>query len=156
MRGNFHVENVTTFEEYLGASTPPEDGMDVDSKDDVNEEMQTPKKDEGSTTSETPTAKESTMDINALYPVFWSLQNYFSDPPQLFGTENFKRFKDGLEASLAKFKEVPKVIQTVARPTSASASLDEDHDEIASASNPKYLTSLDLFKLEVSYRHCQS
>ncbi|PVI06162.1 nuclear matrix protein [Periconia macrospinosa] len=152
LRGNFHVENVTTFEEYLGASTPVEDGMDVDAKEEVSEDAQVTEKDDVPAISETPTAKPPTMDINALYPVFWSLQNFFSDPPRLFDTENFKRFKDGLEATLAKFKEVPKVIQTVGTslPTSAESPSDGGYDELASASNPKYLTSLDLFKLELS------
>ncbi|CAI6340290.1 unnamed protein product [Periconia digitata] len=153
LRGNFHVENVTTFEEYLGEITPhPEDSMEVDAKEEVNEDIQVAEKDGVPATMEAAKAKPSTMDINALYPVFWSLQNFFSDPPRLFDTENFKRFKDGLEATLAKFKEVPKVIQTVgsALLTTAQAPLDGDHDEFASASNPKYLTSLDLFKLELS------
>jgi THO complex subunit 1 len=154
LRGHFHVENVTTFEEFLTTSTPVDDQMEIDSKDGVNEELQAVDSEAKPTVSE-PTeteVKPTTMNIDTLYPVFWSLQHCFSDPPQLFEEKTFKQFREGLEATLAKFKEVPKVIQAMdsSRTTSAQELLDEDQDTYASASNPKYLTSRDLFKLEVS------
>lgn len=169
LRGNFHVENVTTFEDYLKAQDADEDGMqiDADRPDDVKE---------GSRTEETPIVlaipdsstqeKTGTMDIGSLYPVFWSLQHSFSNPPRLFEEENFKDFRDGLEATLAKFKEVPTVIQSgdaerkkEAKAQSGDADRtkyqaeqrqEDSHDEFASTFNPKYLTSRDLFKLELS------
>lgn len=98
-----------------------------------------------------PDQKASTLDVDNLYPVFWSLQHSFSNPPRLFDDESFKQFKTALEETLAKFKEVPKVIQSgeLVRQAEHTGPLDTSHDEFASAFNPKYLTSRDLFKLEV-------
>ena len=95
--------------------------------------------------------KGSTLDVDSLYPVFWSLQHSFSNPPGLFDDESFKQFRKALEETLAKFKEVPKVIQSgeLARQAEHTSPQDASHDEFASAFNPKYLTSRDLFKLEV-------
>ena len=92
-----------------------------------------------------------TMDIDALYPVFWSLQHSFSNPPRLFEENNFKDFRNSLEATLAKFKEVPKVIQSgdIERKKGPKPSSGDSYDAFANTFNPKYLTSRDLFKLEV-------
>lgn len=155
LRGNFHVENVTTFEEYLQTQDVSEEGMlaESDQPGNVTEEPRTTE--EATiilTKPDAPTnGKPATMDIDSLYPVFWSLQHSFSSPPRLFEEENFKEFRASLEATLAKFKEVPKVIQSgdAERKKGARQSQDNSHDEFASAFNPKYLTSRDLFKLEV-------
>lgn len=156
LRGNFHVENITTFEDYLKTSEQSEDAMQVDTtvtNDNVNGE--TLMEDAGAqpTEGDEPAAQEKpeTMDIDTLYPVFWSLQHFFSNPPRLFEEENFETFRKSLEATLAKFKEVPKVIQAgeSAGKTGTPSSADAE-DEFASTFNPKYLTSRDLFKLEVS------
>lgn len=154
LRGNFHVENVTTFEDYLKTSTPAEDEMQIErsvSGDNVNQDSVVTGTDGKTEESEKPTEKPTTMDIDTLYPVFWSLQHSFSNPPRLFDEENFKHFRQGLEATLAKFKEVPKVIQAgeSARKAGAHPGSEENYDEFESAFNPKYLTSRDLFKLEV-------
>ena len=154
LRGNFHVENVTTFEEYLQTQDVSEEAMQTepDQPEDVTEEPRTEEATITLTKPTTPTnEKSSTMDIDSLYPVFWSLQHSFSSPPRLFEEENFKDFRVSLEATLAKFKEVPKVIQSgdAERKKGARQSQDNNHDEFASAFNPKYLTSRDLFKLEV-------
>jgi len=93
-----------------------------------------------------------TLDIDTLYPIFWSLQHSFSNPPRLFKENNFKDFRGGLEATLAKFKEVPKVIQSgdVERKKGPKPSSGDSYDAFANTFNPKYLTSRDLFKLELS------
>lgn len=154
LRGNFHVENVTTFEDYLKTSTPAEDEVPTEASNlegGVKEVMKLDETDVKPPEAKIATADKPTMDIDALYPVFWSLQHSFSNPPRLFDEENFKKFQSGLEASLAKFKEVPKVIQAgdSARRTGGQSRSDDNYDEFASAFNPKYLTSRDLFKLEV-------
>jgi len=154
LRGNFHVENVTTFEDFLKASPAGEDDMQVEPSrtDGVREESKT----EGVVTkpgesNRTSQGTSSTLAIDDLYPVFWSLQHSFSNPPRLFEAENFKRFQKGLEATLAKFKEVPKVIQSgdSEQKKGGKPNSNDDYDELASTFNPKYLTSRDLFKLEV-------
>jgi THO complex subunit 1 len=181
LRGNFHVENVTTFEDFLKDSSEIEDAMQIDDP----ESTPTTK---GESKSEELTVKfgasnvrknegPATMDIDSLYPVFWSLQNSFSNPPLLFEEEHFKHFQKSLEATLAKFKEVPKVIQAgdpdrkrdekenASDPGSKKdeeesagdsgprkdekESAGDNYDAFANTYNPKYLTSRDLFKLEV-------
>ncbi|KAF2267932.1 nuclear matrix protein [Lojkania enalia] len=156
LRGNFHVENVTTFEDYLKLSVPEENDMKIDT-DRATEDVEDPLNIEDSDaklmgSEKSAKEKSKTLDIDALYPVFWSLQHSFSNPPRLFEQENFKHFQKGLEATLAKFKEVPKVIQSgdSERKKAANPELDDNHDEFANTFNPKYLTSRDLFKLELS------
>jgi THO complex subunit 1 len=177
LRGKFHTENVTTFEDYLQASLPTEDAMQIDASGSNSDGKHgVPTRDQtqvatsggsgsvvGSGASATrldtnsfddeTEAKERkpTMDIHELYPVFWSLQQSFSNPPRLFEQDRFQEFQKGLEATLAKFKEVPKVIQAgdSARKTRTQSRSDDKSDQFASAFNPKYLTSRDLFKLEV-------
>lgn len=155
LRGNFHVENVTTFEDYLKSSEGDADVMEVEAKD---TEDDAPKdEDAAETVSQTREAKLSsgekrgTMDIDELYPVFWSLQHVFSNPQKLFEEEDFKQFRERLETTLAKFKEVPKVIQSTDsdRLRATQPWADDEKDEFASTFNPKFLTSRDLFKLQV-------
>jgi THO complex subunit 1 len=145
---------VTTFEDFLRVSVAEEQKMDVDVANDEKtkdesktEEIVVEPADSDSKAKERPT----TMDIDALYPVFWTLQHSFSEPPRLFDESIFKEFQQGLEATLAKFKEVPTVIQAgdSERKRETKSRSDEDYDDFASSFNPKYLTSRDLFKLEV-------
>lgn len=158
LRGEFHVENVTTFEVSAQTSEKAEDPMDVDiggeaeavkAPDEVREE-------DGVAKSEAPDQnvkeKPQTLDTHTLYPIFWSLQHAFSNPVRLFSEEIFNDFKKGLEATLAKFKEVPKVIQAPSPEgkRGVKRKFDDGYDEFASTFNPKYLTSRDLFRLELS------
>lgn len=146
-RGTFHTENVTTFEDYLRETVADKDVMEID--DDGKVEITDPTKPEKP--DATPKSKEGPKDIDALYPEFWSLQHFFSNPVMLFQEDNFKHFQKGLESTLAKFREVPKVIQA-GDPEQKKAERvrsGDRGDAFASTFNPKYLTSRDLFKLEV-------
>lgn len=155
LRGNFHVENVTTFEDFLAEKDVSEGDMQVDN-DASTPTIKTSAEPENLATRPASSrhGKEDppkTLDIDALYPVFWSLQDSFSNPPRLFEENNFKEFRGGLEATLAKFKEVPKVIQSgdSERKRGPKPSSGDSYDAFANTFNPKYLTSRDLFKLEV-------
>jgi THO complex subunit 1 len=155
LRGNFHVENVTTFEEFLNDSSANEDTMQVDN-DESTPAVKTATESESVSVKLSDAGKEkesarTTLDIDTLYPVFWSLQHSFSNPPRLFEENNFKDFRTSLEATLAKFKEVPKVIQSgdAERKKGPKPSSGDSYDAFANTFNPKYLTSRDLFKLEV-------
>ncbi|KAG9206796.1 hypothetical protein G6514_000083 [Epicoccum nigrum] len=156
LRGNFHVENVTSFEEFSSDSNVNEDLMQVDNDADTPAVKTVSESGDVSTKpakfrqgAEEP---PKTLDIDALYPIFWSLQHSFSNPPRLFEENNFKDFRNALEATLAKFKEVPKVIQSgdVERKKGPKPSSGDSYDAFANTFNPKYLTSRDLFKLELS------
>ncbi|KAF2280161.1 uncharacterized protein EI97DRAFT_455084 [Westerdykella ornata] len=151
LRGNFHVENVTTFEDYLKSTGSGEEGTEMET--DIPEDVTNTRGPEVTVVQpDEPEHASPTMDIDSLYPVFWSLQHCFSNPPRLFEEKNFREFQKGLEATLAKFKEVPKVIQSgeSERKSGAKAGAADDDDDVASTFNPKYLTSRDLFKLELS------
>lgn len=161
LRGAFHVENVTTFEDYLKSSSVERQGLlaDAGQNEDVKEEIKSGETTDRPEEPEPTKDKASTMDIGSLYPVFWSLQDSFSNPPKLFEGENFKQFQTGLEATLAKFKEVPKVIQSGDFERKRGAHLHSDNDDsndFTSTFNPKYLTSRDLFKLEVRNTHAMN
>lgn len=164
LRGNFHVENITTFEDFLKDSQPQDEAMQVDGDDSVPKIREEPESDERTAQTgdgdEAKDGKPKTLDVDTLYPVFWSLQHSFSNPPRLFEEDHLKQFQQGLEATLAKFKEVPKVIQagnSERKKGQVSKDEGEDYDAFASSFNPKYLTSRDLFRLEAStWWHCHS
>lgn len=97
------------------------------------------------------------VDLDALYPVFWCLQSYFSAPSKMFDAERFASFKAGLEATLSAFKNINTELenQGAARSTeevrkSNKRKRQADGGEVGDNFNPKYLTSRDLFDLEVS------
>lgn len=151
LRGEYHLENVTTYD----MSPSEEDSkMDVDAQAE-QKESQDPK---GHSKGSTTTSKEADkpLETEALYPLFWSLQESFSQPLKLFDTGHFAKFKQSLEATIKTFRAIPKGGDS--RPSKStenpSQSLkrkrDEDDSDLPEAFNPKYLTSKDLFKLEVS------
>lgn len=154
LRGNFHVENVTTFEDFLKDEGATEDAMQVDEETDEKSVQFEIKSTERKSREENGNAHKErldTMDIDTLYPVFWSLQHSFSNPPQLFHEDHFKQFRTSLEATLTKFKEVPKVLQATDLENKGVQKSRPDEGS-ATTFNPKYLTSRDLFKLEVCNR----
>ncbi|KAK4124004.1 hypothetical protein N657DRAFT_645619 [Parathielavia appendiculata] len=138
LRGEYHVENVTIFNQ----DTPAVDGdkMDVD--------------------TDTKSQKDKPLDPDTLYPIFWSLQESFNQPKKLFDPSHFTSFKAGLEATMATFRSIKpeqpsKAKERLDKPVeemnhSLKRKRDDVDDELASGFNPKYLTSRDLFKLEIS------
>jgi len=179
LRGEFHTENVTVFDETVGKSGLASDEMDVDTevKQEVQEAKAPPtgpaadiKTKMTSSASATPTKvaaadtketkqEEPEMDMDTLYTKFWSLQRLFSDPRLAFSNMELDTFKIGLEATLKKFKSVPKILQTRGTPRPPHDQQPKGlkrkrsaagQDEFASNFNPKYLTNHDLFELEIS------
>lgn len=177
LRGEFHTENVTTFDDIAEKTQDVAMEMEAESteaKDDITEKdsqaAQGEKANESeatrSTKDETPKVAEAagnekkenkTVDLNALYPIFWGLQSFFSAPTRLFDPQNFTTFRSGLETTLSTFKLMNTDIDT----WSATKSPDElrrglkrkrngEGVDIASSFNPKYLTSRELFDLEVT------
>ena len=142
LKGDFHKENATIFEEAeLDAKTPGA------TEDDAMIGVEAAEANDGMVKSETE--KPSLSDVNVLYPAFWTMQQAFSNPPEYFFKQNrIEEFKTTLEATLAKFRQVPKVNQAAADSRGVKRSAD-GQDEFASTFNPKYLTSRELFTLEV-------
>lgn len=144
LRGEYHVENVTTYET---TTADDESKMALDEPDERPKEQP-----ESRSTSKSTDAKkgdkEKPLSTDELYPLFWSLQEYFSQPKKLFETTNLSSFKESLAATM-------NVFQTVHNDSKRSLKRKRetgDEDESSNAFNPKYLTSKDLFDLEVALR----
>ncbi|KAE8144410.1 THO complex subunit 1 transcription elongation factor-domain-containing protein [Aspergillus avenaceus] len=179
LRGEYHTENVTTFDEIRNPAAKEKDGVDIVMSDEqgvsTNSEYPHEETEDVSsslTDSNTPTqnlpkvtkllapkteGNSEEDDLDSLYSIFWGLQAYFSAPTKIFNSHHFSTFKTGLEATLSAFKSVDTDLEN----SSASKMPEElrksskrkrtaDGQEIASSFNPKYLTSRDLFDLEVN------
>lgn len=151
LRGEYHVENVTTFETPL----EEESRMDVDSHEESQKEAANGKAGEKKVTKKA----DEPLSFDELYGLFWPLQECFSQPLTLFDTSNFTKFRRGVEETVRTFKTYP----SDEGKGSSNTTLDEPKqgrkrqregtgdDEQSEAFNPKYLTSKDLFELEVGY-----
>ena len=173
LRGEFHVDNVTIFDTKPTAPVQDGEAMEIDrikssgileeasqeTKAVVTSADKTGANEKGDTekgTAAHASDLEKTMDLDELYSVFWSLQDYFSKPTQLFDPSNLKLFKRGLVATIAKFKEVQQE-QDLRAGTRLSdepkqgmkRKWDTANENVFGEINPKYLTSRDLFALEV-------
>ena len=173
------MDNVTAYDETYMQFLSSSDHMDVD-VDDNKKSNRTGQDQASSKINELPPSivneeatkdakvvkfdskslesKASALDADTLYPIFWSLQDYFSTPIKLFETANMKSLRSSLEATLLKFKDVQKDVEI----RSDSKAPEENRrgkkrkrgsngEETASSFNPKYLTSRDLFELEVCH-----
>lgn len=138
LRGEYHVENVTTYE-TISADTSK---MDVDAEAPTTETNGDKKQDEKATK---PKEGESRLSSEDLYPLLWSLQESFSQPTTLFNPAKFAHFKHSLEETMKAFESLHGDDQR-----SLKRKRTEEGAAVApEAFNPKYLTSQDLFELEV-------
>lgn len=141
LRGEYHLENVTTYAKETAAAkdeeAADEETMDVDMKDANGDAKEAAKSKED--------AKR--VDPNVLYPMFWSLQESFSQPLRLFDDSHFSGYKTSLETTMKAFEALQQD-----GPRNLKRKADEDAPD---AFNPKYLTSRDLFELEVSFHSPQ-
>lgn len=166
LRGEYHVENVTTFDLPTQKESDA-DKMDEDTDTDSKSGLK-PALSEGNGVSKvgeergassklvTFSSPDVPKDFDKLYPIFWSLQDSFSQPKKLFDKQQFASFKSGLEATMTVFMSVQN--ENNGRPArSADESKrgtkrkrGQSDEDLANGFNPKYLTSRDLFELEVS------
>ncbi|KAI1110250.1 THO complex subunit 1 transcription elongation factor-domain-containing protein [Nemania sp. NC0429] len=161
LRGEYHVENVTAFEETPASlDDPAADKMDVDGEDDASKKEGKDAKPMAKAVSfEAKNKSESdktSLDTDALYPVFWSLQHFFSQPTTLFDPAELTRFKSGIEATMNAFETVEKIQKTTKGPDESKSipqkrkRAEVTEDLRSTNNNPKYLTSRELFELEIS------
>ncbi|KAL1874310.1 hypothetical protein Daus18300_003674 [Diaporthe australafricana] len=153
LRGEYHTQNVTIYDQEASNGDTSEDKMDVDSEAILAGDRPGPAK--AVSFSDKKEATEKPLDADALYPVFWSLQESFNQPKKLFSPTHFSQFKTSLQATMAAFKARP--VQQ--EPKSSKQAEDSkrglkrkrssDVDAIVDTFNPKYLTSRDLFELEI-------
>lgn len=152
LRGEYHLENVTTFD-AVKAKTEGEQ-MDIDSEQPPPEES--PVNPSKGVRSSRGAKGEKAMSPDELYPIFWTLQQGFNQPKLLFDANRFADFKTGLQATMVMFRQ-----QSVTSARTPSKAPDDAKqgfkrkrgqadDDLANTFNPKYLTSRDLFELEVS------
>lgn len=153
-RGEFHVENVTVFEEPSPLLEEKPDEMEIDAQpqEQSTEEGVAASESKNQTSEKEKDKDAKVLDTETLYPIFWTLQQAFSNPPRLFTDVHLAEFKTGVDRTLAKFKDVPKVIQAKANESHRGVKRkhDDAEDQFVSNYNPKYLTSRDLFELEVN------
>ena len=148
MKGEFHIDNITSFEEL---NTTDDNKMYIDAQAETQGEAEDAKKE--------VKAVPKSLSTDELYPMFWSLQESFSQPEKLFDAEHFAKFKKDMKAVIDKFKDIqPDESNRNARSATsledAKAGLKrkrirDEHDEPLEVFHPKYLTSKDLFELEV-------
>ncbi|GCB19510.1 uncharacterized protein P25A2.03 [Aspergillus awamori] len=181
LRGEYHTDNVTTYDELTKAAAKDVADADVEMSDEQeaptateglkeDSEAQTTSASESHTPAQEPPKtprvvvpsskdefQDKGVDLDDLYPMFWGLQAYFSAPTKTFDPQHFAKFKTGLEATLSAFKNVDtdlenssnsKMSEEIRKSTKRKRTT--DGQEIASSFNPKYLTSRDLFDLEVN------
>lgn len=178
LRGEYHVDNVTTFDELPQRIESTGEAMEVDSE--TKSTSTSPAVDSkasfvspaslGKTSEDSKNVAKSVsfdakmanvgekpLDPDTLYPMFWSLQQSFSQPKRLFDQTHFANFKVGLEATMVMFKSFQRE-QNARSPTKSmedgkrgvKRKRGQGGDDLATTFNPKYLTSRDLFELEVS------
>ncbi|KAL8871270.1 MAG: hypothetical protein Q9174_002863 [Haloplaca sp. 1 TL-2023] len=114
-------------------------------------------------TGEKEQESEPEPDTETLYPTFWALQDVFSQPTRLFEKEYLSTFKSSLDLTLRKFKAIQQqqhsrgtskapfeTQRPLKRKRADSEGSDPQQVDLASSFNPRYLTSRDLFDLELS------
>lgn len=178
LRGEFHTENVTTFDDIVEKSRDVV--METETTDDNDEKAEKDLQDaQGAKADENGTAQSAkdgnlkaaetgvhakkasdtskSVDLDVLYPIFWGLQAFFSAPTRLFDSQNFASFRSGLETTLSTFKLMNTDIDTwtaTKAPDEFRRGLKRKRNgegvDISSGFNPKYLTSRELFDLEVN------
>jgi THO complex subunit 1 len=158
LRGEYHVENVTTFDDNPSPTGENGNAMEVDSGQDGDKDGSDPKATSKAVCfdSKTSAQGEKPFDPDALYTTFWSLQESFSQPKKLFESAHFSNFKQSLQDTMSAFKAIysepsmrsSKSMDETKRNLKRKRQSEEDED-LANSFNPKYLTSRHLFELEV-------
>jgi THO complex subunit 1 len=150
LRGEYHQENVTSFETPEGDDSK----MEVDTQAETPKESGAPKA--GAKNGAQDSNKTQAPDPDTLYPLFWSLQESFSQPLKLFDLANFTKFKSSLELTIKAFQAIhddslytSKSMENLKRTLKRKRD-DDGTETLPEAFNPKYLTSKDLFQLEAS------
>lgn len=155
LRGEYHTQNATSYDQVSPKLEATEDKMEIDSETPAVKELNTQAQSKSVTFSEKKDAvAEKSLDPDALYPVFWSLQESFNQPKKLFEAGHLTQFKFGLEETMKAFKANP--VQHDAKSSKqgddkrgVKRKAESSEDEAPTSFNPKYLTSRDLFELEV-------
>lgn len=157
LRGEYHTQNVTTYDQEIPLKVEDsEDKMEVDQETPAVKEPNSQAQSKSvSFIEKKDAAADKALDPDVLYPIFWSLQESFNQPKKLFDAAHLDQFKTGLEETMKAFKANP--VQNDAKSSrqgddkrGLKRKFDSEEGEALTSFNPKYLTSRDLFELEVS------
>lgn len=172
LRGEYHTDNITTFDPSpkksddaikpmeidtdnahvpSGAETPASTAPDSDSISKTGRSTPLPR------VKSEPKAAEEPPDLDVLYPKFWTLQSLFSSPSRLFDATSMAQFKEGLALTMTCFKSIVTTSTTnnTTSPPPVMAGSKRKRSDINGTTpsttpfNPKYLTNRDLFDLEI-------
>lgn len=173
LRGEFHVENVTTYDDTskknardLEDSMEIDDGGDKDSatileQGDIQDDRildskalnggKSPRPD---LPVSKPVDKPDSLGLDTLYPMFWGLQAAFSAPTQLFAPAKLSSFKNDLDTTISSFQNVKSSIPAAVRTPDdtkrgSKRKRPGTETEASNVFHPKYLTNRDLFELEI-------
>lgn len=153
LRGEYHTENVTSYEQNIEDSPitePMEIVQETAKPTDAEVKLPAALSKEQALEKLEQDAVDIKKENTIFYPIFWRLQNDFSEPTRLFKEENFAVFRKGLESTLSKFKKTPVVVTKNNVESQRGIKRKQgDIDSYANSYNPKYLTSRELFELEV-------
>ncbi|PNY27213.1 THO complex subunit 1 [Tolypocladium capitatum] len=155
LRGEYHVENITSFETN---AVEEESKMDVDGQAPTSRESMDPRAVAKGVSFYSKNSQQKSIGPDSLYPLFWSLQESFSQPLKLFDPAHFNKFKKSLDATMKAFQAIHKAegsqssksVDNPRRNLKRKTDEEEGLDDIPETFNPKYLTSKDLFELEIS------
>ena len=168
-----HQPALMAVDDNIEGVGPKQDGLEraADANEELGKEISNASKSKASATSikaedQPVKAENAEEDSNRFYSMFWSLQKNFAMPTRLFEDENFKQFKQSMGLTMQKFQTVNQGLQARNPPNSADESrrsmkrkrASNYEDDLSDSFNPKYLTSQDLFDLEVGRiqaRDCQ-
>jgi len=144
LRGEFNVENKTTYDDIVPDTEVQVAERDVEGDMQINESED--KRTEAKITADAA--------LDEFYPKFWSMQNDFCDPTRLFSGGNMKVFQTTLKATLQLFRLVineqgPSNMSSVHVDGKKPLKRKRNEEESLEHYNPKYLTSRELFNLEV-------
>jgi THO complex subunit 1 len=150
--GDYNSENVTTFDKV-----PQKESSQINSEDTMMLDA-TPSNEDTSNSYDANAKKADDVpqtpmvENDELYPVFWGLQKSFAYPPSVWEPATLAGFKSSFEATLEKFKEMRNVLTTSnseqRRGIKRTPEEAETYD-LSYSFTPKYLTSRELFELEV-------
>lgn len=159
LRGEFHAENVTIFD-VPAAEPPVSEPMDVDDTS-GSKALPNPRLSKvGPSDGKPGQISAKPLEPDGLYPIFWGLQTSFSQPKRLFEPDNLAHFKTALGLTVRTFETAGEEQDAQSRSDKGvdkqgektkqvlKRKRDKD-DDAATGLNPKYLTSRDLFELEV-------
>ncbi|KAF3901915.1 hypothetical protein ABW21_db0205666 [Orbilia brochopaga] len=156
LRGEFHVDNKTTFDSDEENSQRTLTAHDVQKEQELAQaDSQTPDA-YGDAMEVTPSDASLTADTYLkLYTTLWSTQHDFVEPQRLFQKPNLDNFKASLDTVIKAFKasidehghNLPSATLEIKRGIKRKRGSEDTQAELNNY-NPKYLTSRELFDLE--------